>query len=137
MRYLQHSSPLAMAILLALSWGCNGGGGEFPDSDASVSEYTAELTVSPVDRHMGEELTLTFAITHHGSPGSGLNPEIEFEGPAMGTIAVVPGTEPGTYVGTHTFDIAGTYSIHMHFMDDEGGEQELMLSLVIAVPDEH
>lgn len=133
MRYLQHSSPLILASLLTLSPGC-GGDGEFPDEDGSVSEFMVSLAVSPDDRHMGEELTLTFTLTHHGEPASDVMPMIEFEGPSSGTIPITPGSEPGTFVGVHTFGVAGSHMVHMHFTA-EGTDVELPMTLVIVEPD--
>jgi len=102
------------------------------------------LEVSPELRDVNEELTLTFTVTHDGEPVNGLYPEARYihlgvgdgaeaghdadtgthdqDGGVEDHIEMMPGTTPGTYAGTHTFEEEGNYEIEFSFEGHDGPE---------------
>ena len=134
-RFPRRSSALIGAALLASIGAC--GPGEFPESDAAVSPYSVTLDVTPDgELEEGKELTFNLSVFHEGDLLTDIMPELEFVGPEVGSIELMAGAEPGTFVGTHTFGAEGTYTVHVHF-NAEGADQELEVILVIRAPDGH
>ena len=110
-------SILALTTVIMFS-GC-----DMNDPNEHHDEYSMEFSYSPDPATVNTEIVFTFKIEDdHGEHIEGLmHTEGEFEMDGMDPVEIElteDSSDPGHYIGTATFTMAGNYEVQFHYIHD-------------------